>query len=1003
MSQNILSRFETHHLQAKTRARGMSLPRTAFRSVPATSSDESSIASPRTPTGPFESPFVRVQNGPPHSQHFRDSIVSSSTSLYPQSTSTDSDFDSSFPPRPKKRIQDLDVLVHNGQADFDVDDVSYRLRLLVNNSYFLPPAHSKPSPLSLAPPKLSGEQNTKRISSPFLDFFRMGKSKSKPSTPLVQSPPAVDNLQCPILRTTSDSTTASGRVPFTQSHSTSQAPLKQASSSFQQPPANRVVVLRERMDDLMEAAKQVERDMKLRAEGHKSKSQGSVQANEVFDDIVDPTDIVDLPVPPDAELFGVQASVLHGLGPGESLGADLLADRLPPSPGMWSMSTEESTWRKAILHEAVSMSFSDSPDTSTLSTSPRSITLQSPTFRSQNEEQSQHVASSPATPKPTVLLGQRIIEPSRIDADKDDSRTLSPLSALQALQPASPVLGAVLSTQNGPSSPWRQSSALVPSRAETPAATLPLTPPPFRRHLSHPQFSMSASDITITRPAQGDPELGRDSLHAIRKVVSSPRLSASSDEHSTILTATPPLESIESRFGMLSPPLLDSTAAPRPDSARPSLTSMRGTPFTDDDDASYVTPMGGDIDDDAPRPSMSLSIPSIGRLSMEDCERASPTVSAFEDAVFGSCRSPSPLLFRRSYIGAIGAPPSPIPSSRPDVISPPPRASSSVDGTILPPPPRAPGAKPVYCPRPSQSSGRSSASSNPLQTALEESEAEIDPNFSPATVTQSHSLLPSVSERRGRQPGLSLLIPPEIIPAAIHSAPAPASPTAFFDRIQSHPNAMDDLETSDESDTEDLALTDSPSAMEPRQLPPPPKPLEVFAEPRSKPGSTRTSFASSRSSRSSRPSFMRLGNHSTPHLTPSDIPDESESFLSFDVPDRRLPVGHIVAKDNVRSRAWKKASKGKGLKSFPVPRRESEDLQPIASPSNLSLAQRPATSSGPGEKTGESRFQRESLQKFDGMLLSHIASERDTLKRITTNFSNNSNSSNNHHHPSTRR
>lgn len=953
----------------------MSLPRSAFRPATA-SSDESSIASPRTPTGPFDAPFVRVRNG--NSQHFRDSIVSSSTSLYPPSTSTDSDVDSSLLTRsPKKRGHDFgpDVMVHNGQADFDVDDVSYRLRLLVNNSYFLPPAHSKPSPLSLAPPKPSQEQKPAKPSTPaFLDFFRMGKSKSKPTTPLAQTPPAVD---APILRTTSDSTTASGYAPRPQSHSTPQTPLKQPFSSFQQPQASRVVVLRERMDDLMEAAKQVERDMKLRTDGRKAKSQGTVQGNDAFDDVIDPTDIVDLPPPPAAYPFAVQASVLHGLGPGESLGADLLADRLPPgSPGMWSMSTEELLWRKAILQEAVSLSMTESPETSYSSMSPslRGHDPQSPSFRSEFSGKSPEPASPP-TPK-AALIGQRIIEPAKMSNDKVETRTLSPLSALLALHPTSPILGSISPSFEVRS--FSNLSSLAPHRAETPAASMPLTPPPFRRHSSHPQFSMSVSDVT--RPPTAEGEAGRDSLNTLRKVVSSPQISALHDEHRDAAAGPSPLESIEQRLNMLSPPVPAAAGLP-PMPTRPS-TSMRGTPFSDDDSLSYATPMDGDIDDDQPRPSMTLSLPSIGRPSMSECSNASPTVSAFEDAVFGSCRSPSPLLFRRSYMGAIGAPPSPATSTRPNVLSPPPRPSSSVDATTLPPPPRSPAVKPVY--RPSTSSGRSSQSTDPLHTAVEGPDSEVDPEFSPATIVQQAYSPPlsspplSLSERRGRQSGLSLLIPPEFISPSIHSAPAPASPTAFFDRIQSHPNAMDDLETSDESDAESMAGP----ALAPSPAPTPP-PAEAFGEP-----SARASFASSRSSRSARPSFMRLGNHSTPHLTPTDSPENR--FPSFDVPDRRLPIGHIAPRNAPgAARAWKKA---KGAVP-PLPRRDSEDLPgPSVRPA---VARRPATSSGASASASASsggeerarRFQRESLQKFDGMLLSHIASERDRIRRITTNLS----------------
>lgn len=279
----------------------------------------------------------------------RDSMISSSSSLYPASTSTESYPESSLL-SPKEKDGEASSFTPRivTSSDFDVDDVSYRLRLLVNNNYFLPPAHNKPSPLALSPPTPGQDQKAGKPAAPgFFDFFRMGKSKSKPTTPICQSPPALDKPP-PLLRTTSDSTTAGGYVQRPQAGTQPQAP---AVPSFSPAASqNRVVVLRERMDDLMAAAKQAERDIKSRGDGRKAQSLTSPKAT--FDDVIDPTDAVDLP--PSSTAFPL-------LGPGEAVGADLLANQLPPSPGMWSMSSEEVSWRKAILQEAVSLSLSESP------------------------------------------------------------------------------------------------------------------------------------------------------------------------------------------------------------------------------------------------------------------------------------------------------------------------------------------------------------------------------------------------------------------------------------------------------------------------------------------------------------------------------------------------------------------------------------------------------------------------------------------------------------------
>lgn len=393
-------------------------------------------------------------------------------------------------------------------------------------------------------------------------------------------------------------------------------------------------------------------------------------------------------------------------------------------------------------------------------------------------------------------------------------------------------------------------------------------------------------------------------------------------------------------------------------------------------------------DEVAPRPSMTLSIPTIGRPSMSDCSNPSPTTSAFQDAVFGSCRSPSPLLFRRSHAGAIGTSsslPSVIPdsseTSRLDAMSPPPRPSTAgEDTTILPPPPRTPANKPLYRPSTSSSaSAHSSQSRTPLHTAVEpDSDRESSIRISPSTQSPTSTL--PLAERRGLETPLSLQIPSEFISPAIHSAPAPASPTAFFDRIQSHPNAMDDLETSDESDAEEMAapVVQSPTSMV----------ADVSLEERSKAPSTRSSMASTHSSRSTRPSFTRFGNHSTPQLSPSP------SVPAFDVPDPKMPIGHIAEKGTFfTSRSRKKSGKGtsttktfiKHSNTLEFPARTSDDS--AAGPSTVrrqrSTPRRPATSSAAEGRSNP----RESILKFDGMLLNHIASERDTIKRITNNLS----------------
>ncbi|KAG2351493.1 hypothetical protein BDR07DRAFT_1443911 [Suillus spraguei] len=129
------------------------------------------------------------------------------------------------------------------------DDVSYRLQLLVKNNYFLPPAHSKPY------------------------YFRVGKSRSKPA-----SPDPFDGS--PMLRVTSDSTTVSGYIP------------RGAPQTFRSPKnvqhLARVVVVREKMDDLVAAAKQAEIDLKGRDVPPDRDRVWRRPKVDVFDGIIDP-------------------------------------------------------------------------------------------------------------------------------------------------------------------------------------------------------------------------------------------------------------------------------------------------------------------------------------------------------------------------------------------------------------------------------------------------------------------------------------------------------------------------------------------------------------------------------------------------------------------------------------------------------------------------------------------------------------------------------------------
>ncbi|KAF5326696.1 hypothetical protein D9619_004926 [Psilocybe cf. subviscida] len=315
-----------------------------------------------------------------------------SSSLYPPSTSSASGPASPLSPMAAE-IDNIDIgppsfalAVNEVQQEYDGDDVAYRLRLLVQNSYFLPPAHSKPSPADFAPLAATQQQQLKKsprttLNAPaFLDIFRVGKSKSKPTTP-TGTGPMLDNL-APMLRTTGDSITpAFALADPHQLRSPGQLPPR--STEAQAPPRGRVVVVREKMLDIATAAKQAEQEVKARgaARGdphHHHHHQGSKSQHEppTVDDTldIDPTDAVDIPLPPPSYPFAVQASALHGLGVADSVGADvLLANLLPGSQNLNRSQNPtllreydplEDAWRKGLLREAVGHSLDNTVDSS---------------------------------------------------------------------------------------------------------------------------------------------------------------------------------------------------------------------------------------------------------------------------------------------------------------------------------------------------------------------------------------------------------------------------------------------------------------------------------------------------------------------------------------------------------------------------------------------------------------------------------------------------------------
>src|SRR5712672_1114365 len=226
------------------------------------------------------------------------------SSVYPLSSSTVSGTES--PPSPRSiadSFQDHRISSVDPDEPYDEypavhsDDVSYRLRLLLSNNYYLPPAHSKPSPSDFASPITTRQKKAAKSAAPaFLDIFRVGRARPKPTTP---PGPLTPELGPPRLRTTADSTITSSRAPNSHVDAVPRHPVV----PILVPHTSRVAVVREKMDDLALAAEQAEQELKMRVDAKQ-------QSAEHYDNYVDPTDAVDLPPPSENSPFAFQASAL---------------------------------------------------------------------------------------------------------------------------------------------------------------------------------------------------------------------------------------------------------------------------------------------------------------------------------------------------------------------------------------------------------------------------------------------------------------------------------------------------------------------------------------------------------------------------------------------------------------------------------------------------------------------------------------------------------------------
>ncbi|KAN0105294.1 hypothetical protein V8E52_011177, partial [Russula decolorans] len=214
------SSWHSRALKIEHSMRGSSVPRDSFRLSMLLSSSSAQTSAFFTTVGQMQTVphFSSLREA---CQGLRESNVTvrsgTASSVYPLSSSTVSGTESPSLPRSiANSFQDHHISSVDPDEPYDdyqafhTDDVLYRLCLLLNNNYFLPPAHSKPSLSNFASPVASPYKKATRSAAPtFLDIFRLGKARSKLTTP---PSPLNPDVGPPRLRTTADLTITSSLV-----------------------------------------------------------------------------------------------------------------------------------------------------------------------------------------------------------------------------------------------------------------------------------------------------------------------------------------------------------------------------------------------------------------------------------------------------------------------------------------------------------------------------------------------------------------------------------------------------------------------------------------------------------------------------------------------------------------------------------------------------------------------------------------------------------------------
>ncbi|KAF8591132.1 hypothetical protein K439DRAFT_1063713 [Ramaria rubella] len=331
--------------------------RKRLRSPSPSSSSPSQSPTPVTPGFPALSGAPSSFHGRPRT-HVPHNSQGTTTSAYPPSSSHSSR--SSSPslersrtpsplPTPQKPFQSS--APHSPSLDLDPDDVNARLRLLVNNSYFLPPAHAKPElpPIYLSPNTIKGASSPNA----FREFFRVGKKKEK------KAPPQLKGLPIHPAHVGPPRSMSSG-------HDGRYGSLRHGDGYFDlqpqiPPPRNRVVVVRETVDILPPPAVRAP----IRTSSLPINNRPRTAPEKIF---IDPTTQYDMPPPsrfPSYALLQLDTAGIRG---------NVELDQFAPPGSPWSpaptsprslrgtsgsgMDTQERVWRRALLEQAVDLSLS---------------------------------------------------------------------------------------------------------------------------------------------------------------------------------------------------------------------------------------------------------------------------------------------------------------------------------------------------------------------------------------------------------------------------------------------------------------------------------------------------------------------------------------------------------------------------------------------------------------------------------------------------------------------